>query len=65
MSKLTPERLDELEQQLMQIQHELQSVVRPANSDNNVLLKYAQDQAVGHAHNTRVWVEVLKGYLVS
>lgn len=65
MSKLTPERLDELEQQLMQIQHELQSVVRPANSENNVFLKYAQDQAVGHAHNTRVWVEVLKGYLVS
>lgn len=65
MSKLTPERLDELEQQLMQIQHELQTVVHPTNSDNNLLLKYAQDQAVGHAHNTRVWIEVLKGYLVS
>ncbi|UTS53483.1 hypothetical protein UES1_111 [Escherichia phage UE-S1] len=38
----TQERLNEIEQELLKIQHELQAVVRPVNSDNNVLSKYAQ-----------------------
>lgn len=38
---ITQERLNEIEQELLKIQHELQAAVRPVNSDNNVLLKNA------------------------
>lgn len=65
MSTLTPERLVEIEQQLMLIQHELQTYVQPLDPDNTPLLNVAQAASVQHVNNSRAWVEVLKSYLVS
>ena len=65
MSTLTPERLAELEQQIMDIQHELQTVVQPINPDNKRLLNVAQAASVQHLDTSRSWIKVLKGYLMS
>lgn len=61
---LTKQRLSEIEEQLMHLQHELQSAVSCDVQETKVQLHQAQDQAIQQLHTARAWVSVMQGYMV-
>ncbi len=62
---ITPERLAEIEVQLMNLQLELQQHVQSKNPESQKLLRYAQDELVLKISSARGWAVQMKDFMVS
>lgn len=62
---ITPERLEEIEAQLMNIQLELQQSVQSQNPESQKLLRYSQDELVLKISSARGWLVQMRDFMVS